>query len=66
VVSCSKQISTSRGCTLPELSRQRRYLVLAVCCMSLFLVGMDSTVINVALPSIGRDFHAPDHAVRAA
>ena len=27
--------------------------------MSLFLVGMDSTVINVALPSIGRDFRAP-------
>jgi EmrB/QacA subfamily drug resistance transporter len=44
---------------VPELSRQRRYLVLAICCMSLFLVGMDTTVINVALPSIGRDFHAP-------
>src|ERR1700749_4199506 len=27
--------------------------------MSLFLVGRDSTVINVALPSIGRDFRAP-------
>ena len=47
------------GCTLPELSRRRRYLVLAIRCLSLFLVGMDSTVINVALPSIGRDFHAP-------
>ncbi|HSZ38920.1 MAG TPA: DHA2 family efflux MFS transporter permease subunit [Trebonia sp.] len=44
---------------MPELSRQRRYLVLAICCMSLFLVGMDSTVVNVALPSIGRDFHSP-------
>jgi hypothetical protein len=49
----------SWGCTLPELSRQRRYPVLAVCCMSLFLVGMDSTVVNVALPSTGRDFRAP-------
>lgn len=27
--------------------------------MSLFLVGIDSTIINVALPSIGRDFRAP-------
>jgi EmrB/QacA subfamily drug resistance transporter len=27
--------------------------------MSLFLVGMDATIINVALPSIGRDFRAP-------
>ena len=33
--------------------------MLAICCLSLFLVGMDSTVINVALPSIGRDFRAP-------
>ena len=41
------------------MSRQRRYLVLAICCMSLFLVGMDATIVNVALPSIGRDFHAP-------
>jgi EmrB/QacA subfamily drug resistance transporter len=44
---------------VPELSRQRRYLVLAICCLSLFIVGMDVTIINVALPSIGRDFHAP-------
>ena len=45
--------------TLPELSSQRKYLVLAICCMSLFLVGMDSTIINVAVPTIGRSFHAP-------
>jgi EmrB/QacA subfamily drug resistance transporter len=44
---------------LPELGRQRRYLVLAICCLSLFLVGMDTTIINVALPSIGHDFSAP-------
>jgi EmrB/QacA subfamily drug resistance transporter len=44
---------------LPELSSQRKYLVLAICCMSLFLVGMDSTIINVAVPAIGRSFHAP-------
>jgi EmrB/QacA subfamily drug resistance transporter len=43
---------------VPELTRQRRYLVLAICCLSLFVVGMDTTIINVALPSIGRDFHA--------
>jgi EmrB/QacA subfamily drug resistance transporter len=44
---------------LSELTRERRYLVLAICCLSLFIVGMDSTIVNVALPSIGRDFHAP-------
>jgi EmrB/QacA subfamily drug resistance transporter len=41
------------------LSRQRRYLVLAICCLSLFIVGVDSTIVNVALPAIGRDFRAP-------
>ena len=44
---------------MPELSLRRRYLVLAICCMSLFIVGLDSTIVNVALPGIGRDFHAP-------
>jgi MFS family permease len=33
--------------------------VLAICCLSLFIVGMDSTIVNVALPSIGRELHAP-------
>ena len=42
-----------------ELSRRRRVLVLAICCMSLFIVGIDVTIVNVALPSIQRDLHAP-------
>ncbi|HEX9065296.1 MAG TPA: DHA2 family efflux MFS transporter permease subunit [Streptosporangiaceae bacterium] len=41
-----------------ELSRSRRWLVLAICCMSLFIVGLDVTVVNVALPSIGHELHA--------
>lgn len=40
------------------LARSRRMLVLATCCMSLFIVGLDVTVVNVALPSIQREFHA--------
>ena len=43
---------------LPELSRRRRLLVLVICCFSLFIVGLDSTIVNVALPSIGRGLHA--------
>ena len=42
---------------MPELSQRRRLLVLAICCMSLLLVGMDVTIVNVALPSIRRDLH---------
>jgi len=38
--------------------RGRRALMLAVCCLSLFMVGLDSTIVNVGLPSIGRDLHA--------
>jgi EmrB/QacA subfamily drug resistance transporter len=44
---------------VPELSRRRRLLVLAVCCSSLFIVGLDATIVNIALPSIQRDLHAP-------
>jgi EmrB/QacA subfamily drug resistance transporter len=40
------------------LSRRRRLLVLAICCMSLLIVGLDATIVNVALPSIHRAFHA--------
>jgi EmrB/QacA subfamily drug resistance transporter len=42
-----------------DLSRRRRLLVLAICCTSLFMVGLDSTIVNVALPSIQRDLHSP-------
>jgi EmrB/QacA subfamily drug resistance transporter len=44
---------------VPDLSRRRRLLVLAVCCSALFIVGLDSTIVNVALPSISRELHAP-------
>src|ERR1700758_1034885 len=38
--------------------RGRRALMLSVCCISLFMVGLDSTIVNVGLRSIGRDLHA--------
>ena len=41
-----------------ELSRRRRVGVLLICSMSLLIVGIDVTIVNVALPSIGQDFHA--------
>jgi EmrB/QacA subfamily drug resistance transporter len=39
--------------------RPRRVLVLGICCTSIFLVGLDSTALMVALPSIGQDLHIP-------
>ena len=41
-----------------ELSSRRKALILAICCMSLLIVGLDSTIVNVALPSIQHDLHA--------
>ncbi|MDX6349288.1 MAG: hypothetical protein QOF84_4078 [Streptomyces sp.] len=43
---------------MPELSPRRRLLVLAICCMSLLIVSLDNTILNVALPSLRRDLHA--------
>jgi EmrB/QacA subfamily drug resistance transporter len=40
------------------MSRRRRLLVLAICCMSLLIVGLDNTIVNVALPSIRRELGA--------
>ncbi|MCX4551245.1 MULTISPECIES: MFS transporter [unclassified Streptomyces] len=43
---------------MPELSHRRRMLVLAICCMSLLIVSLDNTVLNVALPSMQKELHA--------
>jgi len=39
-------------------TRARRLLILAICCLSLFIVGIDITGLNLALPSIERDLQA--------
>jgi EmrB/QacA subfamily drug resistance transporter len=36
----------------------RQNLILGICCMSVLLVAMDVTIVNVALPAIQRDLHA--------
>ncbi|MHB1519236.1 MAG: MFS transporter [Acidimicrobiales bacterium] len=41
-----------------ELTRLRRFGILMICSMSLLIVGLDVTIVNVALPSIGSAFHA--------
>jgi EmrB/QacA subfamily drug resistance transporter len=39
-------------------SARRRLVILATCCLSLFLVSMDVTIVNIALPAIRRDLGA--------
>jgi EmrB/QacA subfamily drug resistance transporter len=38
--------------------RRRRLLILVICSMSLLIVGLDATIVNVALPAIQRSFHS--------
>lgn len=44
---------------MPQPSRRRRYVILVICCMSLVIAALDNTIVNVALPSIQKDLHAP-------
>jgi EmrB/QacA subfamily drug resistance transporter len=41
-----------------------RGLVLAICCVSIVVVVMDISIVNVALPAIRRDLHATDAGLR--
>jgi len=41
-----------------EVSTRRRYAILAICCLSLFIISLDNTIVNVALPSLGRSLHS--------
>src|SRR5665213_554470 len=47
-----------RNVANPEVMHQRRWLTLGVICMSLMVIGLDNTILNVALPTLGRDLHA--------
>src|SRR4051812_32646498 len=51
-------ISTTTTRTADAAARTRPRLVLAICCMSLLIVGMDVTIVNIALPSIRSDLGA--------
>jgi EmrB/QacA subfamily drug resistance transporter len=42
----------------PTSWRGRPGLVLAICCMSLLLVSLDVTIVNIALPAIRTNLHA--------
>ncbi len=45
--------------TVGEISARRKTIILASCCLSLLIVSMDSTIVNVAIPpAIRTDLHA--------
>ncbi|MEZ0052206.1 EmrB/QacA subfamily drug resistance transporter [Mycobacterium sp. MAA66] len=44
--------------TIDALSGRRKMIILISCCLSLLIVSMDATIVNVAIPSIRADLHA--------
>ncbi|KXP15084.1 MFS transporter [Tsukamurella pseudospumae] len=44
--------------SIPHLGPRRRALILVACSLSLLISSMDATIVNVALPAIGRDMTA--------
>ncbi|MDR6978372.1 EmrB/QacA subfamily drug resistance transporter [Streptomyces sp. 3330] len=46
-------LTTSLAAPPSPPSARRRWTVLAVCALSMFLVGVDTTIVNVGLPEIG-------------
>jgi EmrB/QacA subfamily drug resistance transporter len=42
----------------PDEIYARRWWTLAALCFSLLIIGMDTTILNVALPALARDLHA--------
>src|SRR6201995_2987363 len=45
-------------------TEDRRWWILAVLCLSVLLVVVDNTIVNVALPTISRDLHASTSALQ--
>ena len=44
--------------TIDGLAPRRKAIILVSCCLSLLIVSMDATIVNVAIPSIRADLHA--------
>jgi EmrB/QacA subfamily drug resistance transporter len=42
----------------PDLKYERRWKTLGVLALSLLIIGLDNTILNVALPTLQKDFHA--------
>src|SRR5213592_4269735 len=43
--------------TTPQKNRDRRWIALILLCVAEFIVVLDASIVNVALPSIGKGLH---------
>lgn len=46
-------VTDTKDAVPQTISSRRRWSILAVCSASMFLVGMDTTIVNIGLPAIG-------------
>src|SRR5580698_10470310 len=44
--------------TMTVISAGRRYAILAAVCLAAFAINLDTTIVNVALPDLGRQLSA--------
>lgn len=56
-------LTTTPAAPPSPLGARRRWTVLAVCALSMFLVGVDTTIVNVGLPEIGHGLGADTRAL---
>ncbi|MDX3193798.1 MFS transporter [Streptomyces sp. MN03-5084-2B] len=56
-------MTTTSAPMSPVLTAARRWAILVICASSLFLVGLDTTIVNVALPRIGHGLAAGTRAL---
>src|SRR5882724_10259618 len=58
VVNCICCQCPHRSDPMPPMSPRRRLAVLATVCLAAFAINLDTTIVNVALPDLGRQLGA--------
>src|SRR2546425_9785827 len=58
MLSLSTWVRDHRSDLMGTPSTKRRYAVLATVCLAAFAINLDTTIVNVALPDLGRQLHA--------
>jgi MFS family permease len=49
---------------MPRSVHDRRWWILAVLCLTVVIVVIDNTIVNVALPVMSRDLHASNSSLQ--